>query len=81
MLHTCLKRAMHALVNSCNSPYSILYFPLACKNSTLSFLVKYYPADTVYEENFLILYPFTEENICFKVNDPNFKKIESEENQ
>lgn len=49
-------------------------FPLACINSTLSFLVKYYPADTVYEENFLILYPFTEENICFKVNDPNFKK-------
>lgn len=43
--------------------------------------MKYYPADTVYEENFLILYPFTEENICFKVNDPNLKKIESEENQ
>lgn len=81
MLHTCLKRTMHALVNSCNSPYSILYFPLACKNSTLSFLVKYYPADTVYEENFLILYPFTEENKCFKVNNPNLKKIESEENQ
>lgn len=48
-------------------------FPLACINSTLSFLVKYYPAGTVYDENFLILYPFTKENICFKVNDPNLK--------
>lgn len=55
-------------------------FFLVCINFILFFFVKYYFVDIVYEENFLILYLFIEENICFKVNDFNLKKIEFEEN-
>lgn len=80
MLYICFKCVMYVFVNLCNSFYSILYFFLVCINFILFFFLKYYFVDIVYEENFLILYLFIEENICFKVNDFNLKKIEFEEN-